>query len=328
MIFFVMIFFQMIFTLNAFSQMGKIEIIPDTTINLVKEIPDSSAVEEENNPESDVESDDAVTGEAISDPTLIIEPEPESNEDSTKWTLDAGNLLKTQQLQHGLKNSNGRPVDNLAVGISHENGFSVEFDGTKDFGTNAFLCNWSLYLGYSKFLNSWFGIGVSLNHSDFGNDTTNIFSQANNDVSLSIDFMIKKMIIDLSYQLKFGDDKFHYLGLSIFRTFKFGEKFKILPLFNLEYSYYILDIKDAYSALSKAKLQKLLKNGSANNKKSLQVKQKGIDNISLSIKFDFILGKGFDIYLKPLVSYPPMDLTLRKRIQFVGIIGVNYSLYF
>lgn len=279
---------------------------------------DSTSVEEVADSTADNSADSLSTDEDEADADSI----------STNWTFDAANTLNSQQLQHGIKNDNGKPTNTFSAGISHDVGLSLKFSGTKDFATTPIIGNWSVDLGYEYSLNDWLSLEASIGRTNYAYDITNIFSLAQNEFSLSADADFGKLSIDLNYRLKFGNDNFHFLALSIARPLKISERFTILPVFSAEYSYYSLDIQDATSVLSAAKLAKLLSNHATNTKKVFVVKQNGISSVGLAIIFDYELGRGFDLDLTPGITYPPIDLTLKKKIQYGVALGVSYSLDF
>ncbi len=281
--------------------------------------PDSLSADEN---DSLVIEEDVAVEESDSLNTSEDENIPETN-----WTFDLGSSYRTKQVQKGVVNNNGKPVLVNSIEISHDFGFNLGLDATKEIGTKRYVDNWSFNLGYDYSWTNWMSTSASYSKTDYTKDTTNIFSSANNNFSFALDFMIDKLLIDFSYDLLFGNDRFNYFGLALMRSFKFFDDFKVIPMFSLQYAYYTLNIKDATSVLSEAKIKKLLKNYKG-NKKDFTITESGFSDASLSLKFAYNLGKGFELYFSPSLNYTLMDLSAKTTVQFIGSVGINYSLDF
>jgi hypothetical protein len=151
-------------------------------------------------------------------------------------------------------------------------------------------------------------LGATATHLFFPEDTANIFSYTNNQLSLYTDYYSDGFMANVTFDNYFGDNQLMYLSGSVSYSIALAEDWKIMPMVGSAISY-----------------NKVLKGKSS----TLSKKQKlELSNVYAGTVLSYDLGKGFTAAVSARVMYSREATSNQKSTQFSAMCGVSYDLDF
>jgi hypothetical protein len=244
----------------------------------------------------------------------------EESEETEKWNVYVSNSFQNKQLQNGTDISGDIPSLSTNFGISHEIGLAFSYSATRKFDNKTYISNinWSPTFTYA--FSDKFDATIGYTRYKF-NDTNNVLSSKSNILNLSADYYTESMIYDLAYDLYLDKDPLHYLSLTFIKVFKLADGLKLTPMLSICGSAYS---STYYSyALVKNSNGKVKVKKTSDNSTSIQ-----LSSVYLGLPLTYKLGYGFSASANLSFVYTPDAAVSDQKFQYVGKLGIKYSLDF
>lgn len=240
----------------------------------------------------------------------------DETEETEKWNVYLSNSFQNKQLQNGTDISGDIPSLSTNFGISHEIGLAFSYSATRKFDNKTYISNinWSPTFTYA--FSDKFDATIGYTRYKF-NDTNNALSSKSNILNLSADYYTESMIYDLAYDLYLDKDPLHYLSLTFIKVYKLADGLKLTPMLSISGSAY-----NSYALVKNSNGKVKLKKTS-DNSTSIQ-----LSTVYLGLPLTYKLGYGFSASANLSFVYTPDAALSDHKFQYVGKLGIKYSLDF
>jgi hypothetical protein len=250
----------------------------------------------------------------IKDTTLSngVDSTDEADTLEPKWSVNVGVNYKNQQQKNGVDLSGGKPVIGSSIDISHEVGLGLSFNSAHRIENGgAKFQNRSLGINYTYSAAPWVDLSLDYTHYTYSSDTINALAAQTGSISLSVDFYIKKLMLDISID--------RYLGATDKQTY-----FTLAGLMPLHYKNITISPLASISLVSyQIQSKRIKKAGQATTKRALS-----LSSIMASISCSYPLFFGISATFSPAFIYSPLEDLSSKRTQVNAEAAVTYTVDF
>ncbi|MBS1537926.1 MAG: hypothetical protein JST20_09275 [Bacteroidetes bacterium] len=275
---------------------------------------DSVVIDEDS---TETESDTTTTLSPSNDDDSLLNEIDSTDEADTlepKWSVTAGVNYKSQQQKNGVDLSAGKPVIGSSLDISHEIGLAFSINSSHRIENGGLQYQDLTYgINYTYSASNWVDLAVDYNRYHFASDSLNALSAQTSSLSLTADFYIKKLILDLSLDHYFGTDKQTYLSLSGIMLLHY-KNLNIAPM---------LSISAVSYEIAKKRVKVNPKTTQATTKNTIS-----LSSIVASISLRYPLIWGISATLSPSFIYSPIADLSSKRSQIIVTAGLSYNIDF
>ncbi|MCX6120728.1 MAG: hypothetical protein NTX44_03830 [Ignavibacteriales bacterium] len=247
--------------------------------------------------------------------------EEEEVEEEQPWNVSLGTRFMNRYTRFGVDLDQDQPALSFEGGIYHTNGFSFGAEAISGFGTNGGYQQSLFHVGYKQPIGKVVTLFGVFTYHAYKSDTLNVLAGLSSTLTLGGTFNINQFLVSVSYDLFFGGGSANYVSAGVSTSCRIGS-LALEPSINTIFVSQTVDV----SLLPKNRGQgkgAVKKQGTTTTTTTIT----GLSNLTISVAFNYPLGKGFTVSFTPVYDYSPTDLAVRTS-QFLWSGGLSYSIDF